>query len=150
MPTYVVTAAAGRLKQPHKAAIAETITRIHNEVTGAPSFFAQVIFHQVAPEDWFVGGAPLDRETLFVHGHIRAGRSAVDRRRLLTRLAAELCGAAAMAPYAVWVYIAELPSRAMVEFGHVLPEPGDEAAWTEALPEDDRRRMQAIGRRSQA
>ena len=35
----------------------------------------------------------------------------------------------------------------MVEFGHVLPEPGDEAAWTAALPQYDRRRemMEAIG-----
>jgi hypothetical protein len=26
----------------------------------------------------------------------------------------------------------------MVEFGHVLPEPGDEPAWTAALPQSDR------------
>ena len=29
----------------------------------------------------------------------------------------------------VWVYITDLIPRQMVEFGHVLPEPGDEAKW---------------------
>jgi hypothetical protein len=33
----------------------------------------------------------------------------------------------------------------MVEFGHVLPEPGGEPAWTAALPQSDREMMQAIG-----
>jgi hypothetical protein len=36
----------------------------------------------------------------------------------------------------------------MAEFGHVLPEPGDEAAWFDALPEDDRRMLAAIAKRS--
>ena len=35
-------------------------------------------------------------------------------------------------------------ARQMVEFGHVLPEPGDEPAWMAALPEADRKRMQNI------
>src|ERR1700730_6017767 len=26
----------------------------------------------------------------------------------------------------------------MIEFGHVLPEPGDEPVWTAALPDEDR------------
>jgi hypothetical protein len=44
----------------------------------------------------------------------------------------------------VWVYLSELPSRAMSEFGHVLPEPGDEDAWLAELPEEDRRRLQSM------
>ncbi|GIL40949.1 tautomerase family protein [Roseiterribacter gracilis] len=148
MPTYVVTAAAGRLSQLQKAAIAETITRIHNQVTAAPTYFAQVIFKAIAPDDWFMGGAPLGHESLFVHGHIRAGRSAVDRKKLVTQLASELAKAASMETRSIWVYIAELPSRAMIEFGHVLPEPGDEPAWTDSLPAEDRSWMQKIGKRS--
>jgi hypothetical protein len=44
-----------------------------------------------------------------------------------------------------WIYIVDLQARQMVEFGHVLPEPGDEPAWTAALPQSDREMMQAIG-----
>ncbi|MBS0657346.1 MAG: tautomerase family protein [Verrucomicrobia bacterium] len=147
MPTYHCTAPAGRLSAAQKAAVAEAITRTHHEVTGAPGYFAEVIFHSVAEGDWFVGGQPLRGDQIFVHGHIRAGRSAVDRQTLLRRLVAAIAEAAAAPTHAIWVYLAELPGRAMVEFGHILPEPGDEAAWAAALPPADRQRMESIGRR---
>jgi hypothetical protein len=38
----------------------------------------------------------------------------------------------------------------MIEFGHLLPEPGDEAAWTAALPTADREFVQSIGRGQEA
>lgn len=147
MPTYHCTAPAERLNAAQKAALAEAITRTHHEVTGAPGYFAEVIFHGVAEGDWFVGGQPLQGEQIFVHGHIRAGRSAVDRKLLLERLIHAVAEAAAMPAHAVWVYLTELPGRAMVEFGHILPEPGDETTWAAALPAEDRQRMESIGRR---
>jgi hypothetical protein len=42
--------------------------------------------------------------------------------------------------------VAELPPRQMIEFGHLLPEAGDEPAWTAALPAADREFMQSIGK----
>ena len=147
MPTYFCTSANGRLTSEQKKKIASEITKIHAEVTGAPSFFAQVIFNEVKAGDWFMGGAPLNHEHIFVYGHIRAGRAAVDKTRMI-KLMAEAVGAAAQveSARAVWVYVNELPPRQMIEFGHVLPEPGDEPAWTAALPEEDRAYMQKIGK----
>jgi phenylpyruvate tautomerase PptA (4-oxalocrotonate tautomerase family) len=147
MPTYFCTSANGRLTSEQKGRIAGEITRIHAEVTGAPAFFAQVIFNEVKPGDWFMGGAPLTHEQIFVYGHIRAGRAAVDKTRMI-KLMAEAVTTAAQAGSgrAVWVYLNELPPRQMIEFGHVLPEPGDEPAWTAALPEADRAFKQSIAR----
>jgi hypothetical protein len=34
----------------------------------------------------------------------------------------------------------------MIEYGYVLPEPGEEQGWTDALPAEDREFMQAVGR----
>jgi hypothetical protein len=34
----------------------------------------------------------------------------------------------------VWVYLCNLEPTDMVEFGHVLPSPGEEQAWFDALP----------------
>ena len=34
----------------------------------------------------------------------------------------------------VWVYLNDLNHTDMVEFGHVLPEPGSEQAWVDELP----------------
>jgi len=144
MPTYTCTAAAGLLDAARKAALARAVTRAHCEVTGAPTYFAQVVFQDVAPGDHFIGGVPLAHDHVFVYGRSRAGRSAQLREALIRRLAANVAAAAGIEPFGVWVYLLELPPAAMVEFGHVLPEAGGEAAWTEALPAGELARMQSI------
>ena len=141
MPTYQLTVPANRLSREHKARAAAEITRVHNEVTGAATFFAQVIFQEVPEGSYFVGGRMLADDQLFLHGQIRAGRSAPDRRRLLLALRDAVALAADAELVSVWVYLVDLPARDMIEYGHILPEPGDEAAWMEALPVADRKRM---------
>ena len=80
-----------------------------------------------------------------MHGHIRAGRSARDRATLIERIVAAVTSVLAVPQHAVWVYLSELPPRAMAEYGALLPEPGDETGWFEALPEATRRRIRAEG-----
>ena len=138
MPTYTLTAPMGRITPEQKALCASGITRVHTEVTGAASFFAQVIVHEVPTGNYFLGGRPLAGDQLFLHGQIRAGRSALDRKRLLLALRDVVATAADAATRQVWVYLVDLPACDMVEYGHVLPEPGDEAAWLARLPEADR------------
>ncbi|RXH02789.1 tautomerase family protein [Bradyrhizobium vignae] len=151
MPTYFCMSSGDRLAAGQKARIASEITRIHSEITGAPGFFAQVIFQQVDLGDWFMGGAPLTHETIFVYGYIRTGRAAVDKTRMIKLMAeAVALAAGAESHRAVWVYLNELPPRQMIEFGHVLPEPGDEGPWTAALPLDDQAFMQSIAARPAA
>jgi phenylpyruvate tautomerase PptA (4-oxalocrotonate tautomerase family) len=148
MPTYYCTSAAGRLTAAQKDRIAGGITRIHAEVTGAPSYFAQVIFNEVASGNWFMGGVPVAHDHIFVYGHIRSGRAAVDKTRMIRLMAGAVGEAAGVdSKRAVWVYLNELQPRQMIEFGHVLPQPGDEPEWTEALPDADRSFMQSIGKR---
>lgn len=147
MPTYYCTSAQGRLNTEQKSRIAGEITRIHAEVTGAPSYFAQVIFNEVTPGNWFMGGVPVAHDHVFIYGHIRSGRAAVDKTRMIRLMASAVAEAADVDNgRAVWVYLNELQPRQMIEFGHVLPEPGDEPAWTEALPHEDRAFMQSIGK----
>jgi hypothetical protein len=86
-------------------------------------------------------------DRIFVYGHIRSGRAAVGKSRMIT-LMARAVGDAAKAENSssVWVYVAELPPRQMIEFGRLLPEAGDEPAWTAALPAEDREFMPSIGK----
>ncbi len=144
LPTYTCTFASGLLSSDQKKAIAAAVTLAHAEITGAPASFAQVIFRDVPPGDHFVGGRPLSHDHIFVEGRIRAGRSPVDRRALMARLIADVSKAATLAPFSVWVYLLELPPEAMAEFGHILPQPGDEPAWTDSLPVDERRLLLEI------
>jgi phenylpyruvate tautomerase PptA (4-oxalocrotonate tautomerase family) len=146
MPTYHCTTPAGLLDAGKKSAIAAAITRVHNAVTGAASFFAQVIFTEVASGNHFMGGKPLASDQIFVHGFIRAGRSVPDRERLVTELMAALADCSGLPTKYVWVYVSEIPPRQMAEYGHLLPEPGGETAWLEGLPPDDRAYMQSVGK----
>ncbi|MFY7916135.1 MAG: tautomerase family protein, partial [Rubrivivax sp.] len=58
MPTYVVTAPEGRLAPAQKEALARRITDLHCEHTGAPAYFAQVLFTDVKAGNYFLGGKP--------------------------------------------------------------------------------------------
>ena len=145
MPTYLCTIPAGSLAAAQKGAVAKAITRVHSEVTGAPAFFAEVIFTEIAAGDWFIGGVPLAGEQIFVHGNIRGGRPTEMRHELITKLAAAIGLAAKLPAHAIWIYLSELPPGAMIEFGRVLPEPGAEAAWIAELPDEDRERMESSG-----
>ncbi|CAN7721589.1 tautomerase family protein [Caballeronia sp. LjRoot29] len=144
MPSYFVFAATGRLSADAKQRIAQDITRIHNQATGAQSFFAQVIFNDVPQGNHFVGGSPLRSEQIFVHGHIRAGRTAERKRELLEGIVDAISKTTDVAKRYVWAYISELPPAQMVEYGHVLPEPGTEQDWLSSLPAEDRDYMQSI------
>lgn len=144
MPTYTCTSAKGFLSSTQKTEIAKAITAAHSEITGAPAYFAQVIFQEVSDGDHFIGGKPLAHDHVFVYGRIRGGRSAVDRKALIKRLTNDVAGIAGVPSFSTWTYLLELPAAAMVEFGHVLPEAGDEPSWNEALPDGDRKQMQAI------
>ncbi|MFY9988983.1 MAG: tautomerase family protein [Chthoniobacterales bacterium] len=58
MPTYTVTVANLSLTTEQENSIAEAITESHHVNTGAPAFFAQVLFNAVAVEFGRVLPAP--------------------------------------------------------------------------------------------
>ena len=144
MPTYTVTTPEGCLDDDKRARIAREITRVHHETTGAPAYFAQVLFVEIKPGRYFVGGGPLRGKQVFVNGQIRAGRTAESKDALIRQMATAVAQAAMLPANHVWVYISDLIPRQMIEFGHVLPEPGDEAKWAEGLPATDRAHMESF------
>jgi phenylpyruvate tautomerase PptA (4-oxalocrotonate tautomerase family) len=145
MPTYTVTVPEGRLSTEQKRRIAAAVTAAHCEIAVAPKYLAQVIFNEVKQGNYFLGGAALDGDHIFLHGQIRAGRSHETKHSLITRLLDDVAEAAGMPRSRTWVYIIDLPPEQMAEFGYVLPEPGQESAWADGLPESERNRMQTIG-----
>lgn len=144
MPTYTVTSMPGCLDGAKREKIASEITRIHSEATGAPTYFAQVLFLEVEADCYFVGGMPLRGYQVFVNGQIRAGRTCESKDKLISEIVDAVTAVSKLSKNNIWVYITDLLPRQMVEFGHVLPEPGDEAKWTAALPEPDRAHMQSF------
>jgi phenylpyruvate tautomerase PptA (4-oxalocrotonate tautomerase family) len=146
MPTYTVTSPRGALTAQQKERIAHDVTRVHSEVTGANAFFAQVLFVEADDRSWFQGGVPVAATPIFIHGQVRAGRPPEVKAALLDQLAGVVASGAGLLRRQVWAYILELPPSLMVEYGRVLPEPGQEAAWLASLPPDERQIMERMGR----
>lgn len=141
MPTYVVRAPAASLTARVKTELAEYVTGVHARVTARPEDCIQVLFFGTGPDDCFINGTMLSGPHCFIQGHIRAGHSAVERADLIRELLPRVSELLGVPRYAIWIYISELPARAMAEFGHLLPDQGDEKRWLAALPDEDRRRL---------
>lgn len=138
MPTYTVTSANIQLSVDRKARIAAGITQAHNEATGAPGYFAQVIFSGLQGDDHFVGGRPNSAPHLFVYGVIRAGRTIEVKRTLISRIVDTVREAAGIGPEDIWVYVQDMDASQMVEFGRFLPQPGEEHEWQDGFSEEKR------------
>ena len=90
MPTYTVTNSNFNLTSKQQKNLAEGITKVHNIVTGANTYFAQVIFNKTKKNNHFMGGKKVKEPSLFLHGQIRAGRSKKIKDKLIADLKNEL------------------------------------------------------------
>jgi phenylpyruvate tautomerase PptA (4-oxalocrotonate tautomerase family) len=143
MPTYLTYAREGRLTAHHREQLAQRTTRLHSGVTGAPTSFVQCVFLQLLRDGHFIGGKPAHPEGIHVHGFIRAGRTPDTKNRLITGIR-DIAMAVTDSPgHLVWVYLTELTHTDMLEFGEVLPEPGNEEEWMSRLPGELREHLAA-------
>ena len=129
MPTYTVTNSNFDLSSKQKKNLAEGITKVHNVVTGANTYFAQVIFNKTKKDNHFMGGKKVKEPSLFLLGQIRAGRSKEVKDKLISDLKDVLIKNSKLDETQVWVYINDLPPSQMIEYGAVLPESGKESEW---------------------
>jgi phenylpyruvate tautomerase PptA (4-oxalocrotonate tautomerase family) len=144
MPTYVCSVSAGTLSVEQKSAIAKAICRDHSDATGAPPFFVQVVFEEKQLDERFLGG---DATTghIWIRGDIRAGRSKAQRGELMLSIMRDVSQIAGLKKESIWVYLCNLEPTDMVEYGHVLPAPGEEKTWFESLPESLREYLSGLG-----
>lgn len=126
MPLYVCNAKAGAIPEHAKAKIANEVTRIHCEVTDAPSTFVHVFFFEDAPHQ------PLGENTAFLFGSIRAGRNAQQKATIARDMQDAVHRHSGIPLDAIMVHTADTPASWVMEGGDILPEPGEEAAWLEA------------------
>jgi phenylpyruvate tautomerase PptA (4-oxalocrotonate tautomerase family) len=134
MPTYVCSASAGRLTPVQKANIARSVTAIHHEETGAPRYLVQVIFYDVAAHSHYVAGQIAPADQIWIRRDIRGGRTPKQKSQLLRRIMQDVGRASGAAEDTVWVYLSEIPSSNIAEYGRALLPPGEEDAWFSTLP----------------
>jgi phenylpyruvate tautomerase PptA (4-oxalocrotonate tautomerase family) len=144
MPTYVCYTHRDQVDAGAKAQLARGIAQIHHEVTGAPIALSQCVFHNLDPDDHFIGGQMAPAHGVWVHGHIR-GKPASERNSAIIAGIKDLLTRVLQVPASlVWVYLNELAHSDMLEFGRALPEPGHERSWFEDLPPGLRDQLVAL------
>ena len=141
MPTYTVTVANLSLSPQQKSQIAEAITTAHNAQTGAPRFFAQVLFFSINEGEHFIGGGVNQAPQVYVHGLVRQGRSTEVKQALMSQMLEKIVRIAGITAEDVWVYLQDIPETQMIEFGRFLPAPGDEAEWEREMTPEKRSRL---------
>ena len=144
MPTYTVTNSNFNFTSKQQKNLAEGITKVHNVVTGANTYFAQVIFNKTKKNNHFMGGKKVKEPSLFLLGQIRAGRSKEVKDKLISDLKNVLVKNSKLDETQVWVYINDLPPSQMIEYGAILPESGKEKQWFANLPIKLKKKLEAI------
>lgn len=128
MPLYICSTRNGALGADAKAAIASAITDIHCEVTGAPEKFVHTAFFEDEPR------FPLGENAVGVFGNIRKGRTPEQKQQIIDAIQQAFASHAGFEPEATLVLIGDTPASWVMEGGHIMPEPGEEAEWLEAHP----------------
>jgi phenylpyruvate tautomerase PptA (4-oxalocrotonate tautomerase family) len=144
MPTYVCAVETGLLKEAEKQRIASAITRLHSEATGAPMWFVQVVFDEKERRQRYLGGQPAGR-LIWIRADIRAGRTIEQRHQLMQCIMQAVSEISGVEESAIWIYLCNLAPDDMIEYGHVLPLPGEEQTWFEALSPELQRYLASLG-----
>ena len=120
MPLYICSTPAETLDDGQRRRIADAITRIHCDLTGAPPTFVHVVF----------GDSQSGQYSVF--GTIRAGRSNDTKVALKREVAEAFAEAGGIELEKVSVVTNDVPASWVMEGGVLLPEPGEEDDWLAA------------------
>jgi phenylpyruvate tautomerase PptA (4-oxalocrotonate tautomerase family) len=123
VPLYRCMVTEGLTSYDQRAAIAEEVTRIHCEVTGAPATFVHTFFAEDAD-----GELPEGTRAL-IFGSIRAGRMPEQKQRLVSEMKTAVSTILGISEGEAMLATADMPARWVMEGGELLPEPGEEEAW---------------------
>ena len=145
MPTYTVTNSNFNISSKQQKNLAEGITKVHNVVTGANTYFAQVIFNKTKKNNHFMGGKKVKEPSIFLLGQIRAGRTKKTKDKLISDLRDVITKNSKLDETQVWVYIVDLPPSQMIEYGAVLPKSGKEKEWFSKLSKKLKIKLSKIG-----
>ena len=144
MPTYTVTNSNFTLNSKQKNDIAKGITKIHCRVTGANTYFAQVIFNKTKDNNHFISGKRVKEQQIFLLGQIRAGRSSRIKKKLIIGLRDIIIKKTKLDTSQVWVYIVDLQPSQMIEYGAILPKSGQERKWFNNLSPKLKKKLLAL------
>ena len=135
MPLYICAAAKDAISAEQKRQIANEVTRVHCEVTGAPRTFVHCFFFdQGSPQIELlqtVFKAESDKPYV-LFGNLRAGRTEETKDRVINDMCNGVAGILDVARDQIEMATQDIPAKWVMEGGDLLPEPGEEEAWLRA------------------
>ena len=127
MPVYQCLSPQGLLTKSAKAQIADEITTIHTNATGASELCVNVLFYEIPDGDGFVARKPSIHSYLF--GAIRHGRDLKTRQGMLRDFSRMWTRITGQSEAELLLVLTECDPAKAMEAGLILPEPGDEQEW---------------------
>ena len=127
MPIYISITEEGTLSGEQKKRLAEGITRIHCRNTGAPEKFVRVFFQTYLPGSGFLASAP--NAVSLLSGYIRAGRDTKIKQKMMAEFWSLYRDTTGTPEEQLAIFLQDVPSSQVMEYGAVAPEPGAEAEW---------------------
>lgn len=115
MPTYVVRARTETLIPGRRQRLAEQIAEVHHAVTGAPRTVVQVVVEDLRGRDHFIDGRVAATGSVYVHGHVHAGRDEATLAALAAGVREAVVATTGVVEDLVWVYLSEIPPERMIE-----------------------------------
>jgi phenylpyruvate tautomerase PptA (4-oxalocrotonate tautomerase family) len=132
MPIYECLTVEGTLDAGQRKVIAEAITTIHSEETGAPADLVHVIFPELPAGHAYTAGR--ESTPALIRGQVRAGRPPEVREAILRRIYevyANVTHSNGLGDMGILVAVIDVPAHWVMEAGRILPEPdkAQEDAW---------------------
>jgi phenylpyruvate tautomerase PptA (4-oxalocrotonate tautomerase family) len=126
MPVYEFTAPTGSATLAHRAEIARAVTKVHNEVTGAPARYVHCAFIEAPAGSMFIEGEETSAPRMM--GLIRLGRTEATRARLIHGIADAWSEITGDRKDELAIFLYEVPGANCFEDGCILPEASQDAA----------------------
>jgi phenylpyruvate tautomerase PptA (4-oxalocrotonate tautomerase family) len=129
MPMYQCFSPLGSVPESLRPQIAQEITQIHCEATGAPASFVHVVFVELPSGSAYRAGQI--SPTCVINASIRSGRTLEVRQRIVADLAEMWERITGLSEHKLIVALEEVEANTIMEEGLILPNPDEESEWFE-------------------
>ncbi|NMD55637.1 MULTISPECIES: tautomerase family protein [Tsukamurella] len=128
MPLWNIHHTPGVFTSAEKESLAATITDRYAAI-GLPRFYVVVLFHEVAPQDFFIGGASAPTAVRIAIDHIaRHASDSASRTRIAEWVRAMVAPALARHPDLQWEFHVDDTSEEMWMINGLVPPPAQSEA----------------------
>jgi phenylpyruvate tautomerase PptA (4-oxalocrotonate tautomerase family) len=127
MPVYQCYSPKGLLTGSARSKMAEEMTAMYCNATGALASWVKVLFHELPEGECFVAGKPSTQSLILAIN--RRGRDLQTRQGMLRELAQIWTRNSGQSDADLWISVTEVDPTNVMDAGLFIPESGREREW---------------------